>query len=1027
MMRSYTTNHPISAGSLAHDSDSLEGGEYREKARHMHITDGQIVRGYQLQDRIGAGGFGAVYRAVQLSVNREVAVKIILPEHARRADFMRRFEAEARTVAQLDHLHIVPLFDYWQEPDQSAFLIMRYMRGGSLRGLLRGSRLSLEMTVRIIDQVCRALAFAHQKGVIHRDIKPDNILLDEQRNAYLSDFGIAKDSLTQAAIERDRASTDERQAPGTPAYAAPEQIFGQAVLPQTDLYALGITLYECLIGSHPFPGAPLQHLYDSLPSVSAQRSDVPAGIDDLIRRATQRNPNDRFPDAITMAAALRAAAARGGVIPAPEATDEPPSQKSGIDEEAGRATSRLPVEIAGVPSQPTIGITTPLVSSPGHKSQPPRQATESQLMTIAPSKREAPIDQSALLVRIESDVPLRPETLIGRDALMAEINALLDRNMRVVLQGLGGMGKTSLAAETLAARIQAGKAPGIWLHASGNDGMQFLTAIARVFNAHQDIARSDPATAAQHVRGLITEHDIKIVVLDDIWDGAALKMVIDAIPANIPVLITSRQRLPLGKIIDVGELMLSQAVELLNYHASEMFTLQDKDAVRLCERLGCHPFTVEIAGKTLQVDALTPAELLERIADAPHLLEMPHGYANPGRASVKALLNDSVFALDPDSRAMFLAFGVLFLPQATADMMARLMERDAQYVDAALTTLVRRGLARRERNAHGAVYFTIHDLAYSYAHENAVLPRASMTLAARSYAETHKDDLHALDAERGNILKAAEAAAKSGDTNSLIAIMRALTIDGNYFNARGYDVLMLSVLDRAIDTARADEAHAVTLHFFLSRRGNAHYAANNLPAALGDYQAALEIATRNTMPAREIILRCVISKIYSDTKAFDEAEFELETAQQLAEATQDDSLIARVLEQRGYHFGSAKKDFAAAQETYVQQVTLSEQSRSSERLFFALQNLGSCEIELNKFNDALQHLERALKIAQEADNRSWEAHALAPMSVAYLRLGNLDNARALFAQAVELSQQTGNTRLLNEIQQIMKEAGIDTP
>ncbi len=151
----------------------------------------RIIRGYELREKIGAGGFGAVYRAFQEVVGREVAIKIILPQYANHPDFIRRFEAEAQLVARLEHIHIVPLYDYWREPG-GAYLIMRWLHGGSLRSVLQRGPLTPEHTSHLLDQIASALAAAHRRGVVHRDLKPDNVLLDEDGNAYLADFGIAK-------------------------------------------------------------------------------------------------------------------------------------------------------------------------------------------------------------------------------------------------------------------------------------------------------------------------------------------------------------------------------------------------------------------------------------------------------------------------------------------------------------------------------------------------------------------------------------------------------------------------------------------------------------------------------------------------------------------------------------------------------------------------------------------------------------------------------------------------------------------
>ena len=159
----------------------------------MSEIKAQSIRGYQPFEMIGEGAYGAVYRAYQPVVDREVAVKIILPEYASRPDFIRRFESEAQLVAQLEHLHIVPLYDYWRDPE-GAYLVMRLMKGGSLSDSLKSTGpWEPAAAARLVDQIASALDAAHQQGVVHRDLKPANILLDEDGNAYLSDFGIAKE------------------------------------------------------------------------------------------------------------------------------------------------------------------------------------------------------------------------------------------------------------------------------------------------------------------------------------------------------------------------------------------------------------------------------------------------------------------------------------------------------------------------------------------------------------------------------------------------------------------------------------------------------------------------------------------------------------------------------------------------------------------------------------------------------------------------------------------------------------------
>ena len=291
----------------------------------MDDLSGKTIRGYELRRLIGAGGFGAVYQAYQPVVQREVAIKIILPARANQPDFIRRFETEAQLVARLEHLHIVPLYDYWRDPD-GAYLVMRWLRGGSLADRLRQSIWPMSAILKLLDQVASALALAHRRGVIHRDIKPANILLDEDDNAYLTDFGIAKD------IHRSVEDRTEDGFFGSPAYVSPEQILREAATPQSDTYSLGILIYELLTGRLPFD-APSdttilrQHVSTTLPSLRDLRPDLPAGVDMILRRATAKFPHARYADPLRLAHEFRRVVALMGAAEE-QGTLSPDSPKS---------------------------------------------------------------------------------------------------------------------------------------------------------------------------------------------------------------------------------------------------------------------------------------------------------------------------------------------------------------------------------------------------------------------------------------------------------------------------------------------------------------------------------------------------------------------------------------------------------------------------------------------------------------------------------------------------------------------------
>lgn len=272
----------------------------------MENMDKKVIKGYELEELIGEGGFGAVYRAYQPLIGREVAIKIILPQHANRPDFIRRFESEAQLVARLEHPFIVPLYDYWREPD-GAFLVMRWLRGGSIADDVRkNGPIDPQRASHILTQIGEALAVAHRQGIIHRDLKLDNMILDENGNAYLTDFGIAKD------LGRNLNITQQDAILGSPAYLSPEQIKGEELTPQTDIYAMGIALFQMLTGELPFnetTAAALmyKHLSEPIPDITTQRSDLPPMVNLVLQKATTKDPEDRYSDIIAFVKDFRRA------------------------------------------------------------------------------------------------------------------------------------------------------------------------------------------------------------------------------------------------------------------------------------------------------------------------------------------------------------------------------------------------------------------------------------------------------------------------------------------------------------------------------------------------------------------------------------------------------------------------------------------------------------------------------------------------------------------------------------------------
>jgi serine/threonine protein kinase len=266
---------------------------------------GTVIAGYRIEERIGRGGMGVVYRAEHLNLRRRAAIKIIAPDLADSAGFRERFTREARIAAALQHPNIVTVYDAG-EVDGLLYLAMQYIQGEDLAAILRADgRLRPYRAIDVCRQVASALDAAHAMGLIHRDVKPANVLI-EGRNAFLTDFGLTK-RLEGTHAQLTRAG----DVVGTIHYVAPEQIEGRRVSARSDVYSLGCLLYHCLAGQVPFAletdvAVIYAHLSEEPPKLSELRPELPEGLDAVMAKALDKSPDRRFPSCGDMISAARA-------------------------------------------------------------------------------------------------------------------------------------------------------------------------------------------------------------------------------------------------------------------------------------------------------------------------------------------------------------------------------------------------------------------------------------------------------------------------------------------------------------------------------------------------------------------------------------------------------------------------------------------------------------------------------------------------------------------------------------------------
>jgi serine/threonine-protein kinase len=316
---------------------------------------GTEVAGFRIESVLGRGGMSVVYVAEQIRLGRKVALKVLTNELAWDEQFRERFVRESHIAATIDHPNIIPIYDAG-EADGLLYIAMRFVQGPDLKEILKRGNLGVGRTIFLIEQLASALDAAHAHALVHRDVKPGNILLEETTDhAYLTDFGVAKQTTA-------RGLTSTGHFLGTVEYAAPEQIEGGPVDARTDVYALGCVLYECLTGSPPFSHGTEHavlhaHLVDPPPSVTRARPELPHMFDGVIATAMAKSPSDRFASCGDLAHAARAAAS---------GTSRPLDGRRDARRETV-ASQPAPVPVAQpVAAAATDGPATPAPSAPVH-------------------------------------------------------------------------------------------------------------------------------------------------------------------------------------------------------------------------------------------------------------------------------------------------------------------------------------------------------------------------------------------------------------------------------------------------------------------------------------------------------------------------------------------------------------------------------------------------------------------------------------------------------------------------------------
>ncbi len=287
----------------------------------MTLQPGQEIGTYRVLQKIGEGGFGAVYTAEDTAIGRQVVLKVLTTDVAGNQEMLQRFQREVEMIARLEHPYILPVYEFGQV-DGDPYIAMRYMRGGSLYDALRKGSLSWEQLLEVLEQTAEALDFAHERDVIHRDLKPANVLLDESGNAYLADFGLAK------TMEGSRDLTATGGILGTPAYMSPEQVRGDKLDHRSDIYSFAVMVYESFAGENPFQVSTpmdyiLKHMSEPPRPITSLVPELPPKVDTVFAQALAKEPEKRQDRATEFISQVRKAMSGEEVaVPEPEPATE---------------------------------------------------------------------------------------------------------------------------------------------------------------------------------------------------------------------------------------------------------------------------------------------------------------------------------------------------------------------------------------------------------------------------------------------------------------------------------------------------------------------------------------------------------------------------------------------------------------------------------------------------------------------------------------------------------------------------------
>ncbi len=960
---------------------------------------GESILHYVVLDQMGAGGMGVVYRALDTRLGRHVALKF-LPEPARLdATARERLLAEAQAAARLDHPNIGVIHAI-ENVDDQPFIVMALYEGESLRRRIDRAPLGIDEATDIAVQVARGLARAHGGGVVHRDIKPDNLFLAAAAPVKILDFGLAK-------LDRMEGLTSAGTVVGTLEYMSPEQIRGQAVDGRTDLWALGLVLYEMLTGVSPFKtdggmtANILKIIKDEPEPLLTLRPDASPTLAAVIERALVKDRDARYGSAADMLVDLEAAQRKGSAV------------------------TTLPTPAVGAPAPAAPPVAAPPLA-PAPAASPPRPTA--------------------------SRLPTPPSPLVGRDTELEIIRTnLADPHCRLLsLLGLGGTGKTRLVIEA-ATEAQASGAfeAGVYFVPLDplEDAELIVPAIARTLGF--DLQPQEPALA--QVQRHLGEGNT-LLVLDNyehVMEGAELPAELLQACPGLRILVTSRERLNLEEEwvlplpgLSVPPAGLATPEEAGRFTAVALFVQRAKKAnVRyelaaedvasvgeICRLVAGSPLGIELAAPWVKM--MTCAEIAAEIQTSIDFLASSSRNVSERHRSIRACFEYSWTLLSPKERDVYARLAVFqgsFTREAAAEVAGAKLPFLMALVDKSLLQAVDGRYDSHPQLHHYTAEKLAEDAALA---ADVQLRHGTYYLGYLQAAVGQADELARLDHELPQVLAAMHRAHERDDATMLVDFMRLLAVDGNYYAARGHTPRSMALLQAAADAAKSiDRLDAAAR--FLGKLGDTHKLHHGeREPALAAYQESLALSERLNDHHRQAVMLSLIGQTRFEQGA-DDADGYLKRAYEIARAHDDAVALNHVLQHQGLQAGH-RGEWEAARALFAEALEVIEK-RSEGRpeaqgsmaypVFMALLNLGEAHRVLGDYDLALALRTRALQMAEARDNQLWKAYAVHELGEVFHSMNDRVRAQAHFSQALELWDQNGVARKLRDLRAFMVQEG----